>query len=314
MRGMKWMCILPLLAAGLCLPGCGNKAGQAEAEGNPFGPTGIPPHLRRGGGGPEEAGTPVKAGGSQAAEAEAAAEAAARAAGYSRDDLAWTDADNVDDQLPELQELMAIGPQKDPWLRSETVALRESRRTGKPLLIWFSDSKNSPASKTLSEQLLTTTEFQDWAEKNVIRMVVDMNQGSNIDDAVRKQLYARQLKKKYNSRGFPTLIVVAPSGEVIDRYTGYRRGKEDFIFGQVKQGVSLAVESRKAWQASLARKGYRNWSDGKGHEIFAKLGAYKDGKIMLVEPDGTKIRTHEKRLSSGDRVWIQEQKEARGIE
>ena len=26
------------------------------------------------------------------------------------------------------QELMAIGPQEDPWLRSETVALRESRR------------------------------------------------------------------------------------------------------------------------------------------------------------------------------------------
>ncbi len=309
---MQWQRYLPVLAAGLFLPGCaGDKGSTPEAGGNPFGPTGIPPHLRRGSGG--EGGTLVKSGGNQAAEAEAAAEAAARAAGYSRSDLAWTDADNSA-ELPELQELMAMGPQKDPWLRSETEALRESRRSGKPLLIWFTDSVNSPASKTLGEKLFTTSEFQDWAEKNVVRMVVDMNQGSNIDDAVRKKLYARQLKKKYNARGFPCLVVVSPSGEVIERYTGYRRGKEDFVFGQLKQGVALGIESRNAWKTSLAKKGYRNWSDGKGHEVFAKLGAYKEGKLILVEPDGTRIRTEEKRLSSGDRVWIQQQKEARGLQ
>lgn len=308
---MQWQRYLLMLVAGAFLSGCaGNKGGGPEIGENPFGPTGIPPQLRRGGAGE---GTPVKAGGNTAAEAKAAAAKAAREAGYSQEDLAWTDPDNPDAELPELQELMAIGPQQETWMKSESEALRASRRSGKPLLIWFTDSAKSPASRTLSEELLTTSEFQDWAEEHTVRLVVDMTQGSNIDDAVRKTLYARQLKKKYNARGFPTLVVVSPSGEVIERYTGYRRGKEDFIFGQVKQGVSVAVENQKAWRSSLQRKGYREWSDGKGHGIFAKLGYYRDGDVILVEPDGTKIRTQEKNLSPADRVWIQEQKEARGI-
>lgn len=287
------------------MTGCAGKTNKAEeAGGDPFY---IPPALR---GNPEDFGTPVKAGESQSAEAEAMA----RTMGYNPEtDLVRTDPDDPDAELPELQELMAEGPREDSWRKSESESLRESRRTGKPLLIWFTDSLNSSASKTLSEKLLTTKEFRDWADESTVRLVVDQNQGSNIDEAVRKRLHARQLKKKYNARGFPTLMVVAPSGEVIGRYTGYRRGKEDFIFGQVKQGVSVAAENQKTWRSSLEKKGYREWSDGKGREIFAKLGAYKDGELQLVEPDGTRSRTNEKRLSPADRVWIQQQKEARGI-
>ena len=36
-------------------------------------------------------------------------------------------------------------------------------------------------------------------------------------------------------------------------------------------------------------------------------------QLVLVEPDGQRARTHEDKLSAGDRVWIQQQKEARGI-
>ena len=304
---MKWQYLLPAILAGPVFTGCAGKGkNSAEAAGNPFNiPAGALASNAA------EFGTPIKRGENQAAQAEAMA----KTMGYDPGkDVIYTDPDNPDAELPELQELMAQGPREDDWRKSESEALRESRRTGKPLLIWFTDSRSSPASKTLSEQLLTTTEFQEWAEDNTIRLVVDQNQGSNIDDAVRKRLHARQLKKKYNARGFPTLMVVAPSGEVIGRYTGYRRGKEDFIFGQVKQGVSVAVENQKAWRSSLEKKGYREWSDGKGREIFAKLGAYKDGELVLVEPDGTRARTHEKRLSAADRVWIQQQKEARGIQ
>ena len=302
---MKWHCHLSAIAAGLVFTGCAGKGGSSDAQagGDPFY---IPPALR----GNLEGGTPIKGGGNEAAKAEAAA----RAAGHDSADLAWTDPDNPDAELPELQELMALGPQQGIWMKSEAEALRESRKSGKPLLIWFTDSKNSTASRTLSEKLLTTSEFQAWAEENTVRLVVDQTQGSNIDDAARKKIYARDLKKKYNARGFPTLMVVSPSGEVIGRYTGYRRGKEDFIFGQVKQGVSVAVENQRVWRASLEKKGYREWSDGKGREIFAKLGYYKDGDLVLVEPDGTRARTHEKRLSPADRVWIQQQKEARGIQ
>ena len=161
---------------------------------------------------------------------------------------------------------------------------------------------------------LTRSEFEDWARDNTVRLVVDQSvKGKNIDDTTAKVLHSRNLKKKYKASGYPSLHVLAPSGEVIGRYKSYRPGQEDFLWGQLKQGVSLAKERHQSWKASLEKKGYRDWSNEKGKVIFAKLGAYKDGQMILVEPDGQRVRTHEKNLSAGDRVWIQQEKEKRGI-
>ncbi len=292
-----------LLATGLFSSCAGDKAEQGGLENSPFGPTGIPPELRAG---RDEGGAAVAPGGNVQA---------AALANYNPDELVWTDPDDPDAEIPELQGLMAVAPQRGPWRESENEALRESKQSGKPVLIWFTDSNRSAACKSLSAGLLTTSDFDVWASENTVRLIVDQSvKGKDIDDDARKKIYVRNLKKKYNARGYPTLMVLAPSGEVIGRYKGYRKGKEDFIFGQVKQGVMLAKERQKAWKESLKRKGYRDWSDGKGRTIFAKLAAYKDGDMILVEPDGQRARTKEKNVSAGDRVWIQQQKELRGIQ
>ena len=295
--------MLPVLLAAGLFSGCAGTK-EAEEEASPFGPTGIPPQLRAN----QDEGTAVAPGGNIAA---GAAEALAN---YNPDELVWTDPDNPDAEIPELQGLMAVAPKKGPWRESETEALRESKQSGKPLLIWFTDSVRSGACRSLSSGLLTTSEFEEWASENTVRLIVDQSvKGKDIDDDARKKIYVRGLKKKYSARGYPTLMVLTPSGEVIGRYKGYRKGKEDFIWGQMKQGVQLAQEKQVKWKASMERKGYRDWSDGKGRVIFAKLAAYKDGELILVEPDGQRARTHEKRLSAGDRVWIQQQKELRGL-
>jgi thioredoxin-related protein len=306
---MRWQPYISALLAGALFSSCSlGKGGKPEIGANPFGPTGVPPKLRGQG---DEGGTPIKGGGNEAAKAEAAA----AAAGFKSSELAWTDPDNPDAELPELQELMAAAPQGSEWLESEGMALRESKKTGKPVFIWFTDSLRSAACKTLSAELFTKSEFQQWAEENTVRLVVDQEvKGKDPDDTARKKLYVRDLKKKYNARGYPTLMILSPSGEVIGRYKSYSRGKEDFIWGQLKQGVSLAKENHEAWKKSLERKGYREWTDNAGKTIFAKLGAYRDGDLILMEPDGQRIKAHEKKLSAADRVWIQQQKEARGIQ
>jgi hypothetical protein len=189
--------------------------------------------------------------------------------------LVWTDPDNPDAEIPELQGLMAVAPQKGPWRESETEALRESKKTGKPLLIWFTDSvRSSSACKTLSKGLFTRSDFEEWASENTVRLIVDQSvKGKDIEDDARKKIYVRGLKKKYSARGYPTLLVLAPSGEVIGRYKSYSKGQEDFIWGQLKQGVSLARgELRSRGSPGWRSKGYRDWSDGKGRVIFAKLG------------------------------------------
>jgi len=282
--------------------GCASsRKPEAPAAAAPFGPTGIPPQLR---GDDGEAGTPIAPGGNTAVPPTLPR--------YNPDELVWTDPDNPDAEIPELQGLMAVAPQKSPWRESETDALRESKKTGKPLLIWFTDSVRSSECKSLGSGLFSNPDFEEWAAANTVRLVVDQSvKGKDIEDDARKKIHVRALKKKYRARGFPTLLVLTPAGEIIGRYKGYRKGREDFVWGQLKQGVGLANEKHKAWKASLERKGYRDWSDDQGRVIFAKLAAYRDGELVLVEPDGQRARTHERKLSAGDRVWIQRQKEAR---
>ncbi|WP_367873786.1 thioredoxin fold domain-containing protein [Luteolibacter sp. Populi] len=310
MKPARWLTLLP---AALLLASCGlTKPDKPEvAISNNSGPGGIPPHMLKGFDG---GGTAVTPGGNQQ-KAQAAAAAAAASVDYTEADLAWTDADNPDAEIPELSKVMTNATEGTRWLESETQALRESKKTGKPLVIWFTDSVNSPACKSLSTRLLETNEFENWATENTVRLVIDQHPGGKgPDDVTRRTLHNRELKKKYNASGYPTFMVITPGGEVIDRYKGYRKGKEDFFFGQVKQGVSLAAEKQSAWKSSLTKKGYREWSDGKGRSIFAKLSYYKDGDLILAEPDGQRARTHEKNLSDEDRGWIEKQKAARGIQ
>ena len=309
---MRWFRVIPVLSFVLLLPGCGGLGSKEDEKPETVGPLGgggegVPARMQ----GPNTfGGTPIKAGGNASAEVQKKALEA-----YNPDEVVWTDADDPDKEMPELDTLFSAPKQKGPWWESETESIRESKRTGKPLLIWFTDSLRSTASNSLKDNLFSKNEFEKWAEENTVRLVVDQNVTSKtMADLDAKKIYVRNLKKKYKAAGYPSLHLLAPSGEVIGIYKTYRPGQEDFVWGQLKQGVSLAQASQKSWRASLEKKGYRDWSNDSGKVVFAKLGAYHEGQMILVEPDGQRIRTHEKSLSAGDRVWIQDEKRKRGIQ
>ena len=112
--------------------------------------------------------------------------------------------------------------------------------------------------------------------------------------------------------GYPSLIFLSPSGEVIGRYRGYKRGEADFLWGQLKHAEAVSAEAYKGWRAGLEKKGYREWQDRKERKIFAKLTSYNKGTLTFIEPDGTRSRTQETSLSDKDRAWIAEQKKTAG--
>ena len=310
---MRWSRVIPVLSVVLLLPGCGglgskkDESAEAAGAGSTPGSSGVPLRMQ----GPNSfGGTPIKPGGNASPELQKRA-----LENYDPEEVVWTDADDPDAELPELDGLLSGPKQKGPWWESESEALRESKRTGKPLLIWFTDSLRSTSSNSLRDNLFSRKDFEEWAKENTVRLVVDQSvKGKTIQDTTVKTLHVRNLKEKYKATGYPSLHLLASSGEVIGRYKTYRTGQEDFVWGQLKQGVSLANERQKSWRASLEKKGYRDWSNDSGKVIFAKLGAYHEGQMILVEPDGQRVRTHEKSLSAGDRVWIQDEKRKRGIQ
>ena len=235
------------------------------------------------------------------------------------EDIIFTDPDNPDAGIPELATLLS-NAKRGPWEESETIAKQLSVREGKPLLIWFTDSATSPMCKALSQELFSTNDFGNWATEKLVRLRVDANlkitdpdldMGSSEDRRVAIKNYGAALKKRYKVMGYPSLILVSPSGEVVGRYRGYKRGDADFLWGQLKHGEAVSSEAYKGWRAGLEKKGYREWQDRKDRKIFAKLTSYSKGTLTFIEPDGTRSKTQEESLSDKDRAWIAEQKKMR---
>lgn len=280
---------------------------KKEEKPQPFGPTGIPPELRA-----KTSGTAVTAGGNvPAVPANITPES----------DIAWTDPDNPEAGIPELNTLME-GPKRGPWEESDKVAFRRASREGKPVLIWFTDSKNSPGCKAIAAELFSKSEFESWVKDRFVRLCVDSqvrqrDPNLSMDEAATREANQREfvatLKKRYKVLGHPTVLVLSPDGEMIGRYKGYRTGDADYFWGLLKQGDIVAQKRYGEWRAGLEKKGYREWQDRSGRKVFAKLLAYSDGKLLLVEPDGVRSKTVESRLSDGDREWIRQQKAARGL-
>jgi thioredoxin-related protein len=295
---------LALFAATSC--GLTKRAEKKEAV-KPFGPSGIPPQLRAGG-----AGTPVTPGGNVTV---------APVNITPESDIAWTDPDNPDAGIPELNTVLEA-PKRGPWDQSDRVAMRRASREGKPVLVWFTDSQNSPGCKALSAELFSKSEFESWVRDRFVRLRVDANtrqRGPNLslDEVATKEAnmraYVAELKKRYKILGHPSVLILSPGGEVLGRYKGYRSGDAEFFWGLLRQGDIVAQKRFAEWRTGLEKKGYREWQDRSGRKVFAKLLAYADGKLLLVEPDGQRSRTQELRLSDADRDWIKQQKAMRGL-
>jgi Thioredoxin-like domain len=240
------------------------------------------------------------------------------------EDILFTNPDDPDASVPELASLLETTPKrrKGGWEESETIARKRSLREGKPMLIWFTDSRTSPLCRALSQELFSRPDFTAWAEERLVRLRVDAfpqvdDPDLSLDEKETKLVdirnYVKRLKKQYKVLGHPHLVLVHPDGSVVGRYRGYKRGQAEYTWGLLKQGEAAFQHSYQAWRANLEKRGYRQWTDTKGRTVFAKLVRYSKGELQFVEPDGTRSKTHEKNLSNEDRIWIDEQKVARGL-
>ncbi len=310
-RSLLWNLLIAISLSSCAKLGLFEHTTPKKEAPAPFGPTGIPPQLRSKN---SDAGTAVVAGGNVSAQA--------RLSNISpQEDIVFTNPDDPDATVPELATVLSAA-KRGPWEESETIAKQRSVREGKPLLIWFTDSSISPMCKALSQELFSTNDFGNWATEKLVRLRVDSNveikdselDGDSADNRkIEIKGYIAELKKRYKVLGYPSLVLLSPSGEVVGRYRGYKRGDAAYLWGQIKHGEAVSTAAYQGWRAGLEKKGYREWRDRKDHQIFAKLISYSEGTLLLIEPDGARARTQEESLSAKDRAWIAEQKKLNGI-
>jgi thioredoxin-related protein len=240
----------------------------------------------------------------------------------SDDSIVWSTG-RANDDIPFSDALKNKPKKKSPWISDYQEARRESMRTGKPVLLWFTrtGSPASPRCVTLNRELFSTHEFSKWAKESIVRVKIDVSGGEKEFDkygnisatTTQKRRYAEKLKKQYHVLGYPSIIVIEPNGAVYLRERGYQRGQKSALWQKLKNAALTIEHGREVWERKMAKKGYRRWTGDNDEVVFAKLTRYQKGAVWLTEPDGNVIKTSTRNISKDDRGWIVAEMEKRGL-
>ncbi len=299
----------PLLAAGmvfatLLLVSCSLGGGKKENND----PYGLGAYQRAGG---RITGMGEVAAGVSGGEAVRVGSTRVSAAGITPDeDIVWAPEDPNEAIGGGLEELWKK-PENKSWHLSYREAVRHARETGKPMLVWFTDSMFSPLCRRLSDELFSKSGFESWAGEHVVRLRVDATiPAKEMRESIgtRKKQYVEKLKKRFGVHGHPTVLVLMPGGEVLARYRGYKKGDSGYYFARIKQAVTKAEEDYGKWREKYEKRGYRLWTSRDGRKTFAKLLRFRPGAVTLVDPDGKRGTTSFKRLSDADQAWVMQEK------
>jgi thioredoxin-related protein len=109
-----------------------------------------------------------------------------------------------------------------PWLTDYQQALGQAKAEKKDVLMDFTGSDWCPWCIRMDKEVLSTGEFKSYAGKNLVLMLVDFPQSTQLPQKVQDQ--NNTLQQKYGAEGFPTFILVDSDGNVLGKQVGYLEG------------------------------------------------------------------------------------------
>ncbi len=123
---------------------------------------------------------------------------------------------------------------KYKWITSMQQAELASKRSDKPILMYFCGSDWDDFTRELDEQVIEYDYFHEWAKDKVILMKVDFQAKGNQSKLLKKQ--NDELKQRFQITRVPTFVFVDVEGNVMGRAT-YEHAK---LRKDEKKGVGYA--------------------------------------------------------------------------
>ena len=118
------------------------------------------------------------------------------------------------------------------WLTDFEAAKEVAASEGKPLLLDFTGSDWCIWCIRLKDEVLTREVFTDYAEGELVLVELDFPRGKKQSEELKAQNAA--LLEKYGVRGFPTIVLLSPDGDLIGK-TGYRKGGPEAYVEHLKE-------------------------------------------------------------------------------
>ncbi len=121
---------------------------------------------------------------------------------------------------------------EDDWQTDFDAAQKQAAAEEKPLLLNFSGSDWCGWCIKLDKEVFSKEEFQSYADSDLVLVELDFPRRKPQSDELKEQ--NRALAEKYGVRGFPTILLLSPDGELIAQ-TGYRRGGPEAYVEHLKE-------------------------------------------------------------------------------
>ena len=96
------------------------------------------------------------------------------------------------------------------WLTDYTKALEQAKTEGKQVLMDFTGSDWCGWCMKLDREVFAIKEFQDYADKNLVLLMIDFPRKKSLPDAEKAQ--NEKLSNQFKIEGFPTIVVLNPDG------------------------------------------------------------------------------------------------------
>lgn len=126
----------------------------------------------------------------------------------------------------------------DGWNTDLEKAKATAKAENKHILIDFSGSDWCGWCVKLDKEVFSQPTFQEYAKDNLVLVLADFPRDkSNQSAALQKQ--NEKLSQEYGVRGFPTVFILNPDGEAIDK-TGYQDGGPEPYVEYIKKVVAAA--------------------------------------------------------------------------
>ncbi len=118
------------------------------------------------------------------------------------------------------------------WLDDYGKAMQQAQTENKDVLLDFTGSDWCPWCMKMDKEVLDTPEFQHYAGKHLVLMLVDFPQSKQLPQKVQDQ--NNDLQKKYSAEGFPTFILIDKDGKVLGQQVGYLPGGPQAFIAKVE--------------------------------------------------------------------------------
>jgi len=107
------------------------------------------------------------------------------------------------------------------WVTDFKEASSAAKASGKYILLDFSGSDWCGWCIRLEKEVFSQDAFKDFAEKNLVCVLVDFPRAKEQTEELKRQNL--DLERKYDIKGYPTIIVLSPDGKPVAK-TGYLQG------------------------------------------------------------------------------------------